>query len=159
MAKINLPQETLQKESFKTLPAKKKDEYVSNLLKKILELNPEGITITQIKEAAGLTYSTIWHHLEVLSCTAQCHKVSHGNLDVYFPNVNVTHLNDYNKGKVRYSISTIENSEGYFVSIHESRENRSGNYSVCKGAYLPVDLIDDFVNELIKTKKHLNAKK
>ncbi|MBI2134816.1 hypothetical protein HYU09_02420 [Candidatus Woesearchaeota archaeon] len=84
MAKINIPSDKLEKEAFKTLPAKEKEEYVSNLLKKILELNPEGITISQIKEATGLTYSTIWHHLEILSCTAQGHKISRGNLDVYY---------------------------------------------------------------------------
>ena len=95
MTKINLPKEVLGKEAFKTLPAKGKEEYLSNLLKKILDLNPEGVTISQIKESAGLTYSTIWHHLEILSCTAQGKKISHGNLDVYYPIGNMSHLNDY----------------------------------------------------------------
>ena len=67
------------------MPAKEKEEYMSNLLKKILELNPEGVTISQIREATGFTYSTIWHHLEILSCTAQGHKISRGNMDIYFP--------------------------------------------------------------------------
>src|SRR3989344_1945984 len=132
MTKINLP-EMLPKEAFKTLPAKEKEEYVSNLLKKILELNPEGITISQIREATGLTYSTIWHHLEVLSCTAQCHKVSRGNTDVYHSHGNSNHLNDHEHGKVHYSISTVENNDGKFVCIHEKRENRMGNQTICSG--------------------------
>ena len=155
MTKINLPSEILQKDAFKTLPAKEKEEYVRNLLKKILEINPEGVTISQIKEATGLTYSTIWHHLEVLNSTAQGNKISHGNLDVYYPNLKITHLNDYDKGKVKYAISTIENSEGSFVCVHEKRENRAGNYVVCKGITVPVELIDKLVNELTKIKKKL----
>ena len=83
MAKIELPKDMLDKESFKTLPAKEKEEYLSNSLKKILDLNDDGVTISQIREATGLNYSTIWHHLEILSCTAQAHKISRGNLDVY----------------------------------------------------------------------------
>ena len=153
MANINLPKEMLEKEAFKTLPAKEKEEYISNLLKKILELNPDGITISQIKEATGLTYSTLWHHLEVLSCTAQCHKVSRGNVDVYHPSGNTNHLNEYSKGKVRYSISTVENNEGKFVCIHEKRENRMGNHTVCKGINIPVELIDELIDELTKVKK------
>ena len=153
MAKINIPSETLQKEAFKSLPAKGKEEYIRNLLKKILEINPDGVTISQIKEATGLTYSTIWHHLEVLNSTAQGNKISRGNLDVYYPNLKITHLNDYEKGKVQYSTSTIENSEGSFVCIHEKRENRAGNYTVCKGITVPVELIDKLVNELGKIKK------
>lgn len=158
MAKINLPKEILEKESFKTLPAKEKDEYVSNLLKKILELNPDGITISQIREATGMTYSTLWHHLEILSCTAQGHKISHGNIDVYYPNGTTKYLNEHKKGKVRYTISTIENKEGKFVCIHETRENRSGNHAVSKGINLPVELIDDFIVEFNKVKNSTTKK-
>src|SRR3989344_7203232 len=112
MAQINLPKDLLQKEAFKTLPAKEKEEYLSNLLRKILELNPEGLTISQIKEAAALTYSTIWHHLEVLSCTAQIYKTSRGNLDVFYPVGKSIHLNDYDHGDIHYSISMVENAKG-----------------------------------------------
>ena len=153
MAQINLPKDMLQKEAFKTLPAKEKEEYVSNLLKKILELNPDGITISQIKEATGLTYSTIWHHLEVLSCTAQSHKISRGNLDVYYPTGKVDHLNEYDKGKARYAISAVENDKGKFVCIHEKRENRLGNHTVCKGIDIPIELIDKLIEQFNKIKK------
>ena len=155
MAKINLPSEMLQKEAFKAFPAKEKEEYVSNVLKKILELNPEGITISQIKEATGLTYSTIWHHLEVLSCTAQGSKVSHGNLDVYYPTGKISHLNDYSKGKVIYSISLVESGESKFACIHEKRENRSGNPAVRSGILIPAELLDDIADAMSKAKKSI----
>ncbi len=158
MANINLPKDMLQKEAFKTLPAKEKEEYLQNLLKKILELNPDGITISQIKEATGLTYSTIWHHLEVLSCTAQAHKISRGNLDIYHHNGNSSHLNEYSKGKANYVLSTVENSEGNFVCIHETRENRLGNHTVCKGISLPFELIGELTKELNKIKWQENEK-
>lgn len=153
MAKINLPKELLGKDSFKTLPAKEKEEYFKNLLKKILELNPEGITISQIKEATDLTYSTIWHHLEILSCTAQGNKISRGNLDVYYHPGKITYLNEYSKGKVRYTLNRVENKEGKFVSIHETRENRLGNHTVCSGVSIPVELIDDIIKTFRKVKK------
>ena len=153
MAKINLPSEMLQKEAFKAFPAKEKEEYVSNVLKKILELNPEGITISQIKEATGLTYSTIWHHLEVLSCTAQGSKVSHGNLDVYYPTGKISHLNDYAKGKVIYSITLVESGESKFACIHEKRENRIGNHTICRGVQIPSELIDKIIADFNKIKK------
>jgi len=152
MAKINLPKEVLQREAFKSLPAKEKDEYLRNLLSKILELNPEGITISQIKEATGFTYSTIWHHLEVLSCTAQCHKVSHGNSDVYHATGIINHLNDYNAGKIQYSLGIVEDKEGKFVCIHEKRENRMGNHAICKGINIPIELIGEFIETLSKVK-------
>ena len=148
MDTLTLPQDMLQKESFKTLPAKEKEEYLSNLLKKLLELNPEGITTSQIKEATGFTYSTIWHHLEMLNSTAQCHKVSKGNLDVYHSVGKISHLNDFDKGKAQYSVSTVENTQGRFVCVHEKRENRAGNQAVCSGVSIPVELVDNFISIL-----------
>ena len=155
MAKINIPKDILEKEAFKTLPAKEKEEYVSNLLKKILELNEDGITISQIREATGLTYSTIWHHLEILSCTAQAHKISRGNLDVYYHNGITNHLNEHIDGEVRYTISTVKNKEGDFVCIHEKRENRLGNHTVCSGIEIPFELIDNFIETFSKVKKSI----
>ena len=153
MAKINLPKDMLPKESFKILPAKEKEEYVRNLLKKILDLNEDGIIISQIREATGLTYSTIWHHLEILSCTAQAHKISRGNIDIYYHNGNSNHLNEYDNGKAKYTISTIKNREGDFVCIHEKRQNRTGSHTICSGINIPLKLIDNFVSELNKAKK------
>ena len=158
MAKINIPKEMLGKDSFKTLPAKEKEEYVNNLLRKVLELNPEGITISQIRDATGLVYSTIWHHLEILSCTAQGRKISHGNMDLYFPAGEIDNLKEYTHGKANYAISTVENSEGRFVCIHEKRQNRLGNHTICKGTYIPFELIDDFITELKKIKKSAKKK-
>lgn len=152
MAKINLPKELLQKEAFKSLPSREKGEYLGNLLSKLLELNPDGITIHQIKDATGFTYSTIWHHLEVLSCTAQANKASRGNLDVYHHIGFVNHLNEYAKGGALYSVSTVENAEGKFVFIHEKKENRSGNKTVCRGISIPIELIDNILKTLSKLK-------
>ena len=152
MSKINLPKEILKHEAFKVLSAKEKEEYIRNLLRKILELNQEGITISQIRESSGLTYSTVWHHLEVLSYTAQCHKISRGNIDVYYPMGESSHLNEYAKDKVLYSIDFIEESKGAFVRIHEKRQNNSGNWVVCSGLSVPFELMDNLVRDFARAK-------
>ena len=152
MSNINLPKEVLGKEAFKTFPAKEKEEYLSNLLKKILELNLEGVTISQIREATGLTYSSIWHHLEILSCTAQGNKVSRGNTDVYYPVGSISHLNEHDGGKAKYAVSTLKNGEGNFVCIHEKRENRSGNHTVTRGISIPIEIVGGLIKDFSKVK-------
>lgn len=153
MAKINVPEAMLAKDSLKTLPAKEKEEYIGNFLRKVLEMNPEGITISQIRDATGYTYSTLWHHLEILSCTAQSHKISHGNVDVYFPSGKGDDLKELKKGTAKYSISVVKDREGEFVCIYEKRLNRLGNQTVCKGIPIPIELIDDLIKTLEKIKK------
>lgn len=153
MAQINIPKELLQKETFKTLPAKEKEEYIRNLLKKILELNPDGVTISQIKEATGLNYSTIWHHLEVLSYTAEAHKISHGNVDVYHHIGKVNHLNDHYHGNVLYTFSRVEKDKEKFISIHVKRQTKAGSHTVCGGLCIPFELVDNLIDVLAKTKE------
>ena len=150
---IKLPSETLQKEAFKSLPAKEKEEYLNNLLLKVLQLNPEGVTISQIKEATNLTYSTLWHHLELLRYTAQSNKSSRGNVDIYYPSGDARHLNEYAQGNSTYAVSTVKNSKGTFACIHEKRENRSGSQAVCSGVSIPIELIDKVIESLNKAKK------
>ena len=152
MAKIRLPKSILGKETLKSLPAKEKEEYLNNLLNQILVLNPNGVTISQINDATGFTYSTIWHHLEILSCTAQGYKISRGNLDIYYPHGKIKHLIEYKNKDVTYEISEVENNEGKFVCIHEKRQNRLGNHSICKGILLPVTLADDIIKSIKKIK-------
>lgn len=153
MAQINLPKEMLQKETFKTLPPKEKEEYISNLLNKLLQLNPDGVTISEIKEATGLAPSTVWHHLEILKSVTLSRKISRGNIDVYYPFGSFSHLNDYNKGEAQYALSTVENIEGKFVCIHEKRENRLGSYIILRGIAIPYELTDDIIAALNKAKK------
>lgn len=148
-------------EGFKLLPAKEKEEYLNNLFKKTLDLNQEGVTISQIKDGTGLTYSTIWHHLEMLSSTCQCQKISRGNLDIYYPPGNISILEECfdTKGKARYIISALVNEHGHFVCLHEKKLNRVGTYTIISGITVPIELIGEII-ETIKNVKiaHLDAK-
>ena len=152
MAKIVLPKDMLELVALKSLPAKEKEEYINNLLKQILDLNPEGVTLSQIKEATGLAASTIWHHLEILKSVALSRKISHGNSDVYYPYGKEQLLNEYDKGTAQYTITTVENEEGKFVCIHDKRKNRLDSYTIIRGIAIPFDLIDDTIKTLTKIK-------
>ena len=152
--KINLPPDILQKDKIASLPAKGKSEYMYNVLKKILEMNPEGITTSKVVESTGYTYSTVWHHLEMLSATEQCLKKQSGNSDAYFPNH--AYLNEKLQSKSpkeSFQISSIKNDAGKFIGIHRLREDRQGNMSIASGISIAVDNINEIMSALTKSKK------
>jgi len=149
---IQVPKEYAGKEKLRSLPAKDKEEYITNLIKGILELNPNGVTISQIKNATGLTPSTVWHHLEMLKSSAQCRKISHGNIDIYHHIGKLNRVVEYASGTVKYVVSTVSNQEGDFACIHELRESR-GTHKTIRGVAIPYDLLGSIADALGKAQK------
>src|SRR3989338_2545604 len=94
--KLDLPQNILEKEQYSALSALQKGEYITNLLKQVLELNPNGVTISQVDKAIELGHSTIWHHLESLADCAYCLKMERGDTAVYNFNKVLHTLDDCN---------------------------------------------------------------
>ena len=89
-AMINLPTDLLETEQFKAMPALEKDSYLDRMLKKILELNPNGITAPTIARSLGINATTIWRHLEKLTSTKyennKIRKISSKTEDIVYRN-------------------------------------------------------------------------
>lgn len=153
MAKAVLPKNILKKERLSSLSPNEKSEYMNNVLKTILELNPNGLTDSQIKEATGYTYSTIWHHLETLAVTEQCYKVQRGNVDVFFPIERIIAVDEIEDGKNKSTYSFNISKDGKFVFVYKKTEDRLGNRMVSSGISIPANLVNDFISVLNKIRK------
>lgn len=153
---INLPTDLLQKEKYEVMPPSDKERYIYTALKKILELNPNGITITMIKKATGFTYSTVWHHLEKMVATREGYKLDYGNTIIYFPNGKMVHhlkSEDMQIGDRGYSFYVVVNNFGKFVYLQEKKENRLGLTEVCGGLLIPYENLDEFIESLVNMKE------
>ena len=162
MLKINLPQNMLEKEQYLALSSWQKGEYIHNLLKEILDLNPKGVTVSQIDKTIYIGRSTIWHHLEILASKGTCFKMDRGDTEVYYPNEVITALKELEvKGELyTYSFSLVKNQYGKFVNIQAKQEDRTGNLAAHSGVLLGSKFFVDIVNSLAKIKdNHLNEDK
>ncbi|MBI2102065.1 hypothetical protein HYT53_05645 [Candidatus Woesearchaeota archaeon] len=160
--KLNLPENILGKEQYAALSTYQKGEYVTNLLKQIVELNPQGVTISQIDKAIKLGHSTIWHHLEKLADSAFCLKMERGDTAVYNFNKVLDELEDCHiQGKFyHYDFDLIENIFGKFVRIQTKQEDQSGNLIVHSGVIIGTTSYDKVVDSIVKIRDvHLNADK
>ncbi|MBI2541330.1 hypothetical protein HYV80_01295 [Candidatus Woesearchaeota archaeon] len=152
MLKLVLPQNLLTKEQYADLPPFQKGEYLSNLLKQILELNPQGVTISQVDKAVKLGHSTIWHHLENLADSAFCLKMERGDTAVYNFNKIVHALEDTHvQGKFYYyDFDLVENIFGKFVRMQIKQEDSSGNLVANGGVLVGTNSFDKVVGSFIK---------
>ena len=156
MLKLNLPQNVLNKEQYSSLSSLQKGEYIHNLLKEILEINPGGITISQVDNITHLGRSTVWHHLEILAARADCLKVERGDTDVYHSNKVLASLKelDIQGNYYYYAFHVVENTYGKFVRIQTKQENRSGSLATHSGVIITHHLMSEILNSLAKIKEH-----
>jgi hypothetical protein len=155
MEKINLPKNILEREQYKALSSSEKGEYTHNLIIKILKLNPDGITVSQVDKATYFGRPTIWQHLEILASRAQCLKVERGDVDVYYANKIINPLKGLDiQGKhYYYSFYFVENFYGKFVTIQIKQEGRSGALTSFGGVMIDQELICEVIDSLTKAKK------
>ena len=160
--KLNLPENILGKEQYVALSTYQKGEYVTNLLKQIIELNPQGVTISQIDKGVKLGHSTIWHHLEKLADSAFCLKMERGDTAVYNFNKVLDELEDCSiQGKFYfYDFSIVENMFGKFVRMQIKQESQSGDLITHSGVIIGTNSYDKVAESIIKIRDvHLNADK
>ena len=160
--KLVLPQNILNKENYSALSALQKGEYINNLLRQVLELNPNGVTISQVDNALGFGHSTIWHHLGSLADCAYCLKMERGDTAVYNFNKVLHSLDDCNiQGKFYYyDFDIVENLFGKFVRMQIKQDDESGNLVVNNGIIVGTNSYGKVVDSLIKIRDvYLNADK
>ena len=160
--RLNLPQNILSKEQYSALSTYQKGEYITNLLKQIIELNPQGVTISQIDKGINLGHSTIWHHLEKLADSAFCLKMERGDTAVYNYNKVLDELEDCHiQGEFyHYDFDLIENIFGKFVRIQIKQESQSGDLITHSGVLMGTSSYDKVAESIIKIRDvHLNADK
>ena len=160
--KLNLPQNILDKEQYSSLSTFQKGEYVNNLLKQILELNPSGVTISQVDKEVNLGHSTIWHHLGGLADRSFCLKMERGDTAVYNFNKVLDTLEAYHiQGKFYfYDFDLVENIFGRFVRMQTKQEDSSGSLVAHGGILVGVNSFDKVVDSLVKIRDvHLNVDK
>ena len=160
--KLNLPENILSKEQYSALSTYQKGEYITNLLKQILELNPNGVTISQIDKSIKLGHATIWHHLESLADRAFCLKMERGDTAVYNFSKVLNELEDCNvQGKFYlYDFAIVENIFGKFVRMQIKQESQSGDLIIHSGVLMGTNSYDKVVDSIVKIRDvHLNADK
>ena len=166
--KINLPENTLEKDAYSALPSLQKEEYLHNLLNEVIRLNPMGITVSDIRKNTYLSHSVIWHHLEIMASKGECFRVEQGDTDVYHLNKVIDSLSELDiiddKSQFHYGFNfdLVENVYGKFLRIQRLRESRSETHNLRAGVLIPYHLMDRLMDILDKIKEtrlnneHLN---
>lgn len=109
------------------LNPRRREAHSSNIVKRILKENPEGLTISQVSDKTNLSYNTSVKHLELLVARREARKeyrkeprqMGDMKVAIYFP------IGDLGKGEMvhctvgAYRLARLENETGKYIYVKE----------------------------------------
>ena len=165
MKKINLPENILTKDNYNMLHSLQKGEFIHNVLKQILHLNPLGVTISDITKNTYFSRGIVWHHLEMLSSKGECLRIERGDIDVYHLNAVINSLEEFDilddnsEYHFSYNFDLVENPFGKFLRVQRLRGSRSDAHKIRAGVIIPYHLVNKIAEVISKIRNdHITNK-
>lgn len=150
--KIKTPQ-TLERAQFIRLPTHEREQYMREILRKTLKMNPHGLTISKINQHLGIDPRTISKHLSVMEYTNEIYSEKFGRTSVYYPNTRLMHPASeqaFDLGQIEFQVYIIRNNRlGDSIFIQEKKK---GEYvdDVGSGIMIPISKFKEFTLYLDK---------
>jgi DNA-binding transcriptional ArsR family regulator len=145
MTKIRTPS-TLSKEEYLELPPHERGKYLREIIRKTLEQNEQGVSVSDLEENLPFDKRAIQKHLEVLTHTNVAYTSKVGPTKLYHPNERAMHTGiekEFTINGKEYGIYTVDNRLGEFVLIQESK-----NDEVEGGVLVPLSGFDEFIKNI-----------
>lgn len=120
--KIQTPQDLITAEELRNLRPKDKDQCIQKLILQILELNSQGVTISELAEQTDIHRNTLASHMKTLVATREAYAINRGKISIYYRNGKVVHARstEHKFPNDRfYRFYRLENEQGKFIYIQE----------------------------------------
>jgi len=138
---------------YQKMAPQEKETYIKEVLRKTLQLNPHGLTISQLKDALGYDRRIIEKHLEIMKVTNEVYTVRLGSNVIYIANhkaMREATSQSRKFGDYEYQVYTLKNRLGDFAIIQQ-RNLRKESPDIAGSIQLPLENLEEFVNYLRKT--------
>lgn len=137
-----------------------KESYIKEVLRKTLQINPHGVTISQLKELLPFERRTMEKHLEIMKFTNEIYTVPVGSSKLYLPNHKAMHEASSQSarfGTHEYQVHVLKNRLGDFAVIQQ-RDARKDSQDVTGGLQISLKDYKGFVNYLRKTVTYMEGR-
>ncbi len=122
------------------------------MIKRFVELNPDGVTANAVANQLGLSHLIAKRHLDYLVATRQIYAHEAGpRTEVYFPNARLSHpyaRTIFRMGDQVFRVHLIENPRGRFAYVQEMRSSPSVGEQVVGGIIVRLENLPEFISKL-----------
>ena len=154
--RIKVPQGLIAQKEFKSLRSlrpKDRDQYVEKLILRILELNPQGVTISEIADHTEINRNTVSSHMKTLAAIREAYAINRGKLSIFYKNGKVVHARstEHKFPNDRfYKFYRLVNEQGKFIYIQERQLDEFRAIKVKGGIMVKDEDFMHFMKELRK---------
>jgi hypothetical protein len=138
---------------YQKLSPQDKEAYIKEVIRKTLQLNSSGLTVSQLKDALPYDRRIIEKHLAIMKYTNEIYTVKLGSNVLYIPNHKaMREATSVSKrfGQFEYQVFTLKNRLGEFAVIQQRNATKESQ-DVMGGIQMPLDDFPEFVSYLRKT--------
>lgn len=151
--KVIVPQDLITQKELRSLRPKDRDQYIQKLILQILELNNQGVTISEIADQTGVNRNTLASHMKTLVAIREAYVINRGNLSIFYKNGKVVHARstEHKFPNDRfYRFYRLENEQGNFIYIQERQIDEFRAIKVKGGIMIKDEDFMHFMKELQK---------
>jgi DNA-binding transcriptional ArsR family regulator len=149
--------EMLPKEQYLQLPSYEREHYLRNIIRKTIEMNPNGVTANEISKKLEVDPRAVDKHLTMLLHTNLIYVERYDEKEVYLHNGKSLHP-VYEKtleveGK-KYEVFRLRNRRGEFVLLQEKISGEVRD-DVMAGVLIPLRKFSTFVDYMVKVRDEM----
>jgi len=150
MSEVEKP-EMLSDDDFAKLPPHEREHYLKTIIRKTVNLNPNGVTAKQLSKNLGIDPRILDKHLSVMLHTGDIYTVNFDDTTVYLPNGRALHPvleGEFENDKdTVIMVFQLRNRLGDFVYLQEKKKS-DYREDTNMGVMIPIDRFADFVEYL-----------
>lgn len=154
---IKLPQ-MLEMRQYMQLPTHEREQYVREVIRQTLKLNPNGVTASKLGRNLPIDGRTISKHLSIMQYTNELYTEKDGNNVYYYPNSRLMHPASekvFELGHIEFQVYHLRNKRlGDSIFIQERKKDDYKD-DIGSGIIIPVDKFKEFVQYLSKIGEEL----
>jgi len=151
--KLELPSNIISQEELRNLRPKDRDECIEKLLLQILDLNSQGVTITELADQTRINRNTLSSHMKILVATREAYEVNRGKLSVFYKNGKIVHARSTEckfPNDRFYRFYRLNNEQGNFIYVQERQLDEFRAIKVMGGIMIKDEDFVEFLKELQK---------
>ena len=151
--RLKLPQDLVGQEELQSFRPKDRGQYIQKTILQILEMNPQGVTVSEIANQTKANRETISSHMKTLVAIREAYAISRGNLSIFYKNGKVVHARstEHRFPNDRFfKFYRLENPQGKFIYVQERQLDEFRAIKVKGGIMINDKDFIKFMSELQK---------